>query len=308
MSSKMKYAIGIDMGGTKIEGSIVNQKGKILKTIRRPTETHKSKGTIIGNIVGVISDLHKTKTGKIKGVGLSLPGFVNEQGRIIFGGGTLTKFVGVNLKKELKKKTGLPVFLENDANCFALAESVYGAGKKHDVVLGVIWGTGVGGGIVVKNKLFRGSFGGAGEFGHILIDPSITTGPKCGCGQRGCLEMLSSGKNIMRKYQVKGGKIPNANPRQIYYSKEKVAKEVISDAINYLGIGIAILVTILNPDIIVLGGGVSKLPNAAYKRLRRDVTFHCSPVFTKNLKIVRHKISDSVGILGAAELVFHDLR
>ena len=269
------HVIAIDFGGTKIEGSIVDKKGKIGATKRVSTEAKKGKDQILKNIIAVINHLKSNFNKNIKGVGISLPGFIDKKGRLVFGGGTLTCLVGVNLKRELERRTKLPVFLENDANCFALAEAVYGAGKNHGIVLGVIWGTGIGGGIIINKHVYSGSFGGAGEFGHMVIDPTIIRGPKCGCGQYACLEMLSSGKNIARLYKKKGGKIKTTHVKAIYESKERASKEVIDDAIHYLGVGLANIVNVLNPDIIVLGGGVSKLPDVVYKKLEREVCSAC---------------------------------
>lgn len=298
------YAIAIDIGGTKIEGALVDNNGKIISTKRIATQAEDGKKKILKNIEFLINTIKKNKN--IEGIGMSMPGFIDSSGKVLFGGGTLSCLIGVNLKKEIRKITNLPVFLENDANCFALAEAIYGAGKKHRVVLGVIWGTGIGGGIVINKKVFSGANGAAGEFGHNIVDLYLKNGKKCGCGQYGCLENLASGKSIVDVYYSTGGVIKNANPRKIYFSSEKVAKETMNKAIFYLGIGISNLVNTLNPDIIVFGGGVSKLPNPVYKKIEKEIKKATLSVLTKNLKIARHKISDSAGIVGAAALVFQE--
>lgn len=298
------YAAAIDLGGTKIEGAIVDEKGEIHSRKRIATQAEKGKKQVLKNIFSVINFLKENFKQEIKGVGIATPGFVDKTGKIIFGGAALKCLAGVNLKKELKKKFDLPVFIENDANCFALAEAVYGSGKTHKVVLGIIWGTGIGLGIVIDRKVYSGAFGAAGEFGHICLEPRMTKGPKCGCGQHACLENLASGKNISRIYRQKGGKIKNADPQQIYESKEVIAQKVISDALHYLGLGLCHLVNILNPDVIVLGGGVSKFPSPVYKKLEKEIKKYALPILTKKLKIVRHEISDAAGVLGAAALVF----
>jgi|GEM_PF-1020266 len=240
---------------------------------------------------------------RIAGVGISMPGFTDKSGKVIFGGGTLTALVGTNLKNELEKRVKFPVFIENDANCFALAEAVHGAGKRHNVVLGVIWGTGIGGGLVIERRIYSGAFKDGLEFGHMVIDPSINSGAKCGCGQYGCLEMLASGKNISRRYYGFGGKLKNAGAREVYLSREPAAKKAISDAVHYLGIGLADLVDTFNPEIIVMGGSVSRFPNSVYGRLKKEVKKYALPMLTKNLRVVRYKISADEGILGAAEVV-----
>ena len=299
----MRYAIAIDFGGTNIRGAIIDEKGKIHLSRVVSTEANKGKNKVLSNIVEVISLLKEEFKQGITGIGISMPGFIDDSGTVVFGGGTLKFLKGVKLKRLIEKKADLPVLIDNDANCFALAEAVFGAGKKHRIVLGVIWGTGVGGGIVVDKKIYHGSFGGAGEFGHMVMEPDAK-GPRCGCGQSGCLEMMSSGKNISRRYAESDGRIKDANPRQIFDSKEAIAKNVISSAIHYLGVGLANLVNVLNPDIIVLGGGVSNLPSRAYRMLRAEVKRYALPSHTRRLKIVRHGISDDAGLYGAAALVF----
>ncbi|VVB60316.1 N-acetyl-D-glucosamine kinase [uncultured archaeon] len=239
----------------------------------------------------------------INGVGISMPGFTDKKGKVIFGGGTLTSLVGVNLKKELEDRTKFPVFIENDANCFALAEAVHGAGKRYNAVLGVIWGTGIGGGLVINKKIYSGAFKDSLEFGHMVIDPNLTSGPKCGCGHYGCLEMLASGKNISRRYYELGGKIKNAGAREVYLSSEPAAKKAISDAIHYLGLGLADMVDAFNPEVIVMGGSVSRFPPAVYGRLKKEIKKYALPVLAKNILLVRYKISADEGILGAAEVV-----
>ncbi|MBI5881063.1 ROK family protein [archaeon] len=296
------YALAIDFGGTNIRGAIIDDKGKTHLSEKVPTEAGKGRTKVVSNLLEVIQRIRAGFKGKIEGIGVSMPGFIDDSGKVVFGGGTLRCLEGVNLKKAVHEKTGLPVFLENDANCFALAEAVFGAGKRYRVVVGVIWGTGIGGGIVVDKKLFRGSFGGAGEFGHMVVAPH-ERGEKCGCGQSGCLEMMSSGKNIVRRYMEGDGKIKDANARDVYDSKEPVAKNTILTAIHYFGLGLANLVNTLNPDIIILGGGVSKLPDKAYKLLLLEVKKYALPSHTSKLKIVRHGISDDAGLLGAAALV-----
>ncbi len=297
------YAIAVDFGGTKMHGAIVDGKGKICADCVFPTEAEKGRMRIIGNLARLIGFLKKKSVKKIRGIGISMPGSTDKKGKVVFGGGTLTSLVGANLKKELEKRAKLPVFIENDANCFALAEAVYGAGKNCSIVLGVVWGTGIGAGLVVNRRIYGGALHQGREFGHMVVDSGIKTGARCGCGQRGCIEMLASGKNIVRRYLESGGKIKDANVRQIYGSKEPAAKKAIDDAIRYLGIGLADMVDVFNPEIIVLGGSVSRLPAPVYSQLRKEVKKYALPALSEKLKLVRYKISADAGIRGAAALV-----
>lgn len=303
----MKYAIGIDIGGTKIENCIVDDAGKIKISKRIPTEPDKGRKKVIENILSVVRELKSEANRRgmnISGIGISIPGLIDSNGTVVWGGGTLTCLNGFKLKKEVEKISGLTTHVQNDAKCFALAEAIFGAAKKYNISVGIIWGTGIGGGIIIDKRIYSGAIGGAGEFGHMVIDPSVISGDRCGCGQYGCLEMLSSGKNIARRYYLMGGTIKNAGVKEIFNSREEAAVRAINDAIHYLAIGLSTLINVLNPEIIVLGGGVSKLPNSVYRRLERECRKYALPMLAKNLKIVKHEISDSAGILGAAALVF----
>lgn len=215
------FAIAIDLGGTKIQGCLVDGNGRIRLSKRVPTGVRRGKKAIIENVVCMVDFLKSSEKGKIAGVGISLPGIVDDRGVVVFGGGSLSCLKGENLKKEIEKRTDFQVFLENDAKCFALAEATYGAGKGCGVVAGVIWGTGIGGALVIDKKIFRGSIGGAGEIGHIIVNGNLKSCPRCGCGQRGCLEMMASGKNIARKYIGYGGRLRNPTYRWFFIPPRK---------------------------------------------------------------------------------------
>jgi glucokinase len=297
----MKYAIGIDIGATKIKGVITDNKGKIKLRREILTKAERGKTAILNDILGIINYLKKTANAnywKLAGIGVGAPGVIKNK-RLVFGGGTLSQLMGLNLAKVVQKKTGLKTFADNDSKLFALAESRFGAGKNYNRVAGIIWGTGIGSGIIDKKNRNRVSV----EIGHLVVEPNIKTEPKCGCGARGCVENLASGKNIIRRYYARGGKIKNAGVREIYFSKEKIAKEVLEDAYRYLGMGIAVLVVATKTDIVVLGGGVSNLSQAAHRRLR-EYAREFLPRNLKKIKIVKSKLGNFSGALGAAMLIF----
>jgi len=300
------FAIALDVGGTKISGSIVDESGKIKNSTLVPTQAEKGSKHVIRNILGVIKTLRYGFRKKLEGIGICLPGIVNRKGEVVFGGGSLSCLVGCNLKKEVERVERLPVFIANDADCFALGEAVYGAGKGHDIVVGIIWGTGIGGGIIINKKIVSGSAGKSGEIGHVVVEHEMSEGKRCACGHYGCLEMLASGKNIVRRYKEKKGRIADPNPASIYKSKEAAAKEVIDDSIRYMGLGLSYIVNIIGPDIIVLGGGVSNLPDKVLRRIEKEIRKNALPAMSKKMKLVKSKISDEPAILGAANLVFGD--
>ncbi len=298
----MKYAIGIDIGATKIRGIVAGSGGKIFFHREIETKPERKRAEILNDIINVVIFLKKSaekKNLKLAGVGIGAPGVI-KKGKFIFGGGTLSQFKGFNIANYFKKETGLKTFSDNDAKLFTLAESFFGAGKNYNRVAGIIWGTGIGSGFIDKK---------AGkaipiEIGHLVVEPDIKSEPKCGCGARGCVENLASGRNIVRRYYTKGGRINNAGVREIYFSKEKAAREVLEDAYKYLGMAIAALIRAASPEIVVIGGGASKLPAAAHKKLRKYILKY-APAATSKLKIVKSKIGNFSGALGAANLVFY---
>lgn len=295
----MHYAIGIDIGATRIKGVIAADNGKILLGRKVETKIGRIQKKILGDIIELIKYLGKKagfKKFKIEGVGVGVPGVI-KRGKLVFGGGTLKKFTGLALENIIEKETRLKVFLQNDALCFTLAESYFGAGKKCNRVAGVIWGTGIGSGIADKRKKQRLPL----EMGHFVVESDIKTEPKDACGQRGCVENMASGKNIIRRYYARGGKIKNAGVREIYFFKEKVAKEVLEDAYKYLGMGIFSLVRLKKPEIVVIGGGVSNLPKPAHDKVKKHA-FCCLPKKIKKPKIVKSKLGEYAGALGAAML------
>jgi predicted NBD/HSP70 family sugar kinase len=295
----MKYAIGIDIGATKTKAVIANDRGKIL--IRREIETkaQRKRAAILGDIIKVVVFLKKTAEKrylKLIGLGVGAPG-VMKKGKLIFGGGTLSQFKGLDIAEKIKKETGLRTFADNDAKLFALAESFFGAGKNYSRVAGIVWGTGIGSGFIDKKRKIAKQM----EIGHLIVEPHIKNEPKCGCGARGCVENLASGKNIIRRYYAGGGKIKNANVRKIYHSREKIAKKVLEDAYKYMAEALAFLVRDARPEIIVIGGGVSSLPEGGYKKLRNYVYQHA--LRAKKPKIVKSELGKYAGAIGAAMLV-----
>lgn len=289
----MNNIIGLDIGGTNIHGILMREDGKIIKKHKFESNANKSKYEIIKNIISAIEIL---KEGKTRGIGLGIAGVVDKDGKFLFNP-NIPKLKNVNLKEIIKKRFKIRVIQENDANCFAIAEHAYGSGKGNGSLVGLIIGTGVGGGIILDNKLYKGMHGFAGEFGHSVIDPN---GPKCNCRLRGDFESLCSGPSIVKRYYSAGGKIRNAEPEKIFNSNESVAKSVIRDTIKYLGIGISHIVNAFDIGLIVLGGGVSNLN--FYDEVNESVKEFSNPAVRKNIKVVKNKLGDFSGAVGAARI------
>ncbi len=290
--------IGIDLGGTKTEIMLTEENPQnILKRKRVSTQQEKGYTFIINQLSELIIDyLRYCQQDPLIGIGI--PGSINQKTGLVRNSNTIC-LNGKPLKTDLEALVKLPVLVENDANCFALSEALLGAGKGKDTVLGLIMGTGMGGGIIRNGKIWNGLHGIAGEFGHTSIDYD---GRECWCGEKGCLERYISGTAVEQQYESITGSRLKLNAIYEFYKEGKndAAKQVIDDLLNHFSRGIANINTAFDPDIIVIGGGVSNIP-LLYSRGAdqiRKMTFSdgCSTPILKN------KLGDSSGIFGAALL------
>ncbi|MFA6549646.1 MAG: ROK family protein, partial [Candidatus Margulisiibacteriota bacterium] len=254
--------IGIDLGGTKIAAVLANERGKILTDINIPTEAYKGREHVIGVIKKAAYTLIKGQKAKIKAIGIGVPGPILYNKGIVIDPPNLPGWKRVNLKKILEKEFHVPVFVDNDANCAALAEAYFGAGKNARHFIYITVSTGIGGGIIIDRKLYRGAIGAAGEFGHMIID---SKGFTCGCGNVGCFEALASGTAIKKRSGMDAIAVELA-ARQ----GDKKALAVIAETAHYLSIGIANLVNIFNPELVIVGGGVSKMRELLFTPVRQE--------------------------------------
>ncbi len=287
--------IGIDLGGTKIEGCIVDDDGQVRLRRRVPTERQRGYEHIVERTAALIADLRR-EAPEAAAVGVGTPGALSEDGRLK--NSNTTCLIGRPLRADLAARVTLPLLFENDANCFALAEARAGAGRGHAFVFGVILGTGTGAGLVYRGELWRGAQRIAGEWGHHGIDPE---GPACYCGRRGCTEMFLSGPAIERAYVAAGGEQVGASEVVARARREDArAAEVFTRYLDRFGRALANVINILDPSVVVLGGGLSNIEEL-YDRGRAAVERY---VFNDRLetRIVRHALGDSAGVIGAAWL------
>ncbi len=289
--------IGIDLGGTKIEGIVLGSNGEIVERLRRPTPQDDYHG-ILDTVVGLVTDLEKDR-GALR-VGIGTPGAVSPAtGRIKNANSTALN--GQPLREDLETRLGRSVRLANDANCFALSEAVDGAGSGARVVFGVILGTGVGGGVVVEKRLLTGINAIAGEWGHNpLPDPADDErpGPECYCGRRGCIECWLSGPGMANDHERTTGVAATAE--EIASLATPGANRTLARYANRLARSLAVVINVLDPDCIVLGGGLSNVP-MLYERVPElwDAWVFSDRVDTPLLPPVH---GDSGGTRGAAWL------
>ena len=311
--------IAVDMGGTKILAAVVNAEGDILGTAKIPTKADKGTAVVIDRIASCIQkavDKSRVARASIQAVGIGAPGPLDPGTGIVLFAPNLG-WTDVPLKTELENRVGLPTFVDNDVNVGTLGEHAFGAGKGMSTLVGIFVGTGIGGGIIMDGELFHGASQTAGEIGHIIVKAG---GPRCGCGTRGCLEALASRTAITRQLQkaiVKKGKksilpeltggdlklIRSGALAKALRSNDKLTMKVFKKATKYLGVGIASIVNFLNPEMIVLGGGVVEaLDDSFLDDIAAVVADYSLPNTLSGVRIVKAQLGDDAGILGAAAL------
>ena len=288
------YHIGIDLGGTKIEVAVLDSQDNIIFRERLLTEAHLGSDHIFNQIhtlygKALISIQNKTHT-----LGLGTPGSISKNTHLLKNSNTLC-LNSLPLQALLEDKLVHDIIIENDANCFALSEALMGAGKGYPSVFGIIMGTGCGGGIVFDGKIRQGPQNIAGEWGHMVIDPQ---GEPCYCGANGCVESFISGGGLEKRIKNKTGIIISAVDFFNPLLKDESLRNIKQDFYARFGQALANLINILDPDIVVLGGGLSNEESLykegvseVYARIFNDVP---------STPIVKNKLGDSAGVIGAA--------
>lgn len=295
---------GIDLGGTKIEGTVLtdHKNPEILTRQRIPTEQEGGYQHIISQIRHLVSKMAEETGEKPKALGIGTPGSLDPQTNLLKGSNTVC-LNGQPLRKDLETALGIPVHIANDANCFALAEARMGAVPQAaplaETVFGIIMGTGTGGGIVIKGEVLNGHHGIAGEWGHNFLHES---GGPCYCGKTGCVETILSGTGLQRHYLKISGKSKNA--REIYQAyregTDPDARETIERLFHYFGFALSWVVNILDPDAIVLGGGVGNIEELYTEGVSELKKHVFNPTF--ETPVLKPLLGDSAGVFGAAFL------
>ena len=305
----MVNAIGVDVGGTKIAAGIVSPKGEILEEVRYPTPH--SPGKLVEAIAGAISEVGDGA--EVGGVCLAVPGLIlAQENRVVFSP-NLRAVEGIPLKDELDPKIGLPLTIENDGNAAAWGEFRFGVGSEADHLVFVTLGTGIGGGVITHGVLMRGSQGSGGELGHVTVH---ATGPRCSCGNRGCLEALASGSSIGRRAREVAAEHPDsalgrlAAKRQVLGEDvtelarggDALALGVLEETGTWLGVGLAGFVNIFNPEVVAVGGGAMEAGDLILGAARREVHLRARSPSRDLAEIKVATLGPKSGVLGAAAL------
>jgi glucokinase len=302
-------AVGVDVGGTKIAAGVVTPKGEILNEVRYPTPTTSER--LVERIAGAVAEVRDGL--EVSGVCLAVPGLILAQENKVVFSPNLPAVEGILLKKELEPRIGLPLTIENDGNAAAWGEFRFGAGSDVDHLVFVTLGTGIGGGVITHGVLMRGAQGSGGELGHVTIQ---ATGPRCACGNHGCLEALASGTAIARRAREVASERPNSalgslaverkvlgeDVTELAQEGDEAALSVLEETGRWLGIGLAGFVNVFNPEVVAIGGGVATAGELILKCARREVHLRARSPSRDLAEIKVATLGPESGVLGAAAL------
>jgi glucokinase len=313
--------VGIDVGGTKVAGGLVNQKGRLVKSLVVPTEAAGGFKKSFSQIVHLIGQLihHAGGKEKVAGIGICAPGPLNPRTGLVINPPNLPGWRNIPLARLVEEKFGLPAKVENDANAAGLAEVLFGAAVGYRDVFYVTVSTGIGTGIIINKKIYHGKNGVAGEGGHVSID--YRSPYRCGCGTLGCIEALAAGPGMVRRARVKleqehtlpsllreltHGHLSRITPKMIQdagRARDPVARAIIDETGFLLGVWLAGMMTLLDPEAIVIGGGVARIGKPLFDKIRKTIPqYTINRLFASKTPLLPAKLQSNVGVFGAASL------
>ena len=323
-NQKKQWFLGIDLGGSKILTAVVSPQGKIRSHDYRVTQAEKGAEVVIRELLDSVGSAVKQAGMDIKeinAIGIGMAGFSNPETGVVFSSPNLPGWHNVPLRDLIQRETGRKAFLINDANAAALGELYFGAARKTRNFIYITLSTGIGGGIVINGELYTGNIGTAGEIGHMTIEAH---GPRCGCGNTGCWEALASGSALARQavqHIKQGAQTSILNYAQGDSEKvtaqfiqmaaehgDSLAQELITEASYYTGVGLANLINIFNPELIVIGGGLTNIGDTFLKpayKVARDRAYKGA---YQAVRFTLAKLGPNSGVIGAAIFAFNEMK
>jgi len=318
------YLAGIDLGITKVISVVIDLHGNILSKAKLDIDINAGKDRIIEQMFTVtrrvFSNTNELIRNKLAGIGISLSGIIDTKKGLSVFSPSMPNWHNVPIVQLFQNEFHLPVFIENDARAMALAEARYGAGRDYDNLFCINIGHGIGSGIIINKELYRGKTLTAGEFGHMTLVPS---GPLCHCGNRGCLDVMagghaiaasairvvSSGVNTLIKELVEGDikKITAEVVAHAAKEGDDIALQLLNEVGRYLGIAIASIINLLNPELIVIGGGVSKAGEFFFEEIKNVIKKRAFTTMVKTPEIVTSSLNEDASSIGAAALVLYEI-
>lgn len=313
----MSKRIGIDVGGTNVKIALVDGEGKIIYSNTVPTYAQMGYEYTVNNIKQAIRDLMKetnTDSKDIEAIGFDFPGQVDYQTGVVKLAPNIPGWVNVPIAQMIEEEFNIPTKIDNDVRCAALGEMKFGAGRGCKNFVCITVGTGIGSGLVINGELVRGAANAAGEIGHIKLQ--MNDGPICGCGDTGCLEAFASGPAIVAMAQeyLKGGKSTKyremaadgeITPYIVAKAAEAgdpVAKRIFEKVGTYIGMGLVSVINLLNPEKVIIGGGVAEAGDLLLDPIRKTIKERAMVVAGNSVEIVRAELGNSAGVIGASML------
>ncbi|MBX5436558.1 MAG: ROK family protein [Alicyclobacillaceae bacterium] len=301
------YTVGVDVGGTKISAALLSDGTRIHSAVEVATEAEHGPDHVIARIVACVKRvLQGVNPSQVVGIGIGAPGPLDPQAGVVIAPPNLPGWRHVPLRDRIQEVLGISAWLDNDANVAALAEHRFGAARGASHVIYITVSTGIGAGIIIGGELYRGQSGVAGEIGHVVVNPA---GPPCQCGRRGCLEALASGTAIARTATQRYGRpVTAAEVARLASAGDAVARAVLDEAIENLGWGLVSVVNLLNPAVVVIGGGVAQVGAAMFDKLNAIVRRQALAGAGDAVRIVPASLGRQSGVIGAGCLPWLDGR
>jgi glucokinase len=317
-----RWTIGVDFGGTNVKVGLVADSGRVVRSQVLSSKVFGRPGPFvegIGRAVTALTQAGGIRISQLRGIGVGAPGAIDCVHGIVLATTNVPGWHRVPLARLLERRLGRPCVVDNDANLATLGEWRFGAGRGSRVLVGLTLGTGVGGGLVCNGRLFRGVSGSAGEIGHMVIHPG---GRRCGCGARGCLEaevgtaaILSMGRRAIRRgaeplktlARSAHGNLTPAIIAQAARAGDTAARQIWVQIGQWLGLALASLVNVLNPDRIVIGGGIANAWPLFSPALNHTLDAHAMGIPKRAVRVLRARLGDHAGVLGAAAIVRQEL-
>lgn len=315
---KKKYAIGVDLGGTSIKIGMVDEKGKIVEKVSVDSLANDGPNAVVSQIKKGIKQLLKKDDYKLLGIGIGSPGTIRIKKGTVEDPPNFPGWGKIHLGNLIKKEFKVEVFVENDANAAAIGELIYGAGRNYENFIMITLGTGVGGGIIINKKIYRGEVGGAGELGHVTIDAE---GVPCKCGSFGCVEAYIGSNYLIERVKTElqrvkksillelcGNNLDKLNPQIIHEAAvlgDQFARSVIIDTGKRLGYGLSSAVNIMDIATIIIGGGVAGFGELLFTSVEETLKLRVMKPFQNRIVVIPAKLKNEAGIKGASALVFY---
>ena len=314
--SASPHVIGVDIGGTKVAAGLVDGNGKIAAQVRTPMSANGSAEAGFAAVTSAIDSLFREYSGTVRGIGICAPGPLDPNTGVVINPPNLPCWRNFPLAAEISKLYSAPVKVDNDGNAAALAEALWGAGRGYRNVFYATLGTGIGTGIVFDGHIYHGRTGAAGEGGHVSID---YRGPHCGCGKPGCIEVLASGPAIARRARAKlaenktrsailelaGGNVDAVTSEmvgQAFTAGDPLAREVLLETVDLLALWLGNTVDLLEPDVMIMGGGVLTMLRPLFDDLRQRLPRYCVNSRCQEIPLLPACYGADAGIAGGAAL------